>query len=154
MVEVSIIVLEDSQFLGNIPQIFWKIFDFRGIFPKYLGQFPILGEYSPKICGGSFHNSFGRFPIFRKYSPNILKNFQFYGNITQKYMAEVSIIVLEDSQVLGNIPQIFWKIPNSLVNIPQIFWKIPNFLVNIPQIFRKSPNFGEYSPNILENFRF
>ena len=119
-------VLEDAQFLGNIPQIFWKISNFLGIFSKYLGKFPICGEYSSKICGGSFHYSFKRFPIFRKYSPNVLENFPF----------------------LGNIPQMFRKIPNFGEYSPEICGG------SFHNSFGRCPIFRKYSPNILKNFQF
>ena len=149
-------ILENSQFLGNIPQIFWKIFNFRGIFPKSLGQFPILGEYSTKICGESFHNSLGRFPIFRKYSPNILENSQFLGNIPQ--------IFRKISNFMGVFPKnMWWNHRKNVAKFPhQLLGKISHFRVKIlypnklgnfpPKMDKFQKKYGIFPKNLVNKW--
>ena len=74
---------------------------------------------------GNFNNSYGKFLIFKKYSPNILENFQFLGNIPQKYIEE-------NSHFLGNIPQSIWGkyFPKYVeVNLPKYFGENSQILV-------------------------
>ena len=47
--------------------------------------------------------------ILEEVSAMVLENSQFLGNIPPKYVNGVSTIVLENFQFLGNIPQSIWE---------------------------------------------